>query len=230
MGITGKGQSAIKAKGEIRAKFLLNTHVEANGELIVEDSIVNSKVFSNKKVSVTGKHGKIMGGETTALVAIDVNTAGTDKDIPTLLTVGKDLELEKELEVVKLEMAKKKIELTIIINKLGSMFGPSLLEDPKKYIQNCPPAKKKVCIDNLTEESSIQKEYKELENRIKTIEAKFVLTEEPYIMIRDMIYPGSVLVIKNETMKVEKLLAKSKFSISKETNTIVQGDLPSSLK
>ena len=68
LGIEGKGKTKVVAGGKVKAKFITNSNVEAMGEIRVDDSIINSNVFSNEQILVTDKHGKIIGGETTALL------------------------------------------------------------------------------------------------------------------------------------------------------------------
>ncbi|HPW52279.1 MAG TPA: FapA family protein, partial [Spirochaetota bacterium] len=141
MGISGKGSAVIKSEGGISAKFVLNSHLESKGDVIIEDSIINSKVYSNSKVFVTSQHGKIMGGEISALYRIEANSAGSSKETNTILTVGRNLELERELETIRIEINLKKESLEEVMTKIKTNFGGRLFEDPKKYIEVLPPIK-----------------------------------------------------------------------------------------
>ncbi|HDP79885.1 MAG TPA: DUF342 domain-containing protein [Spirochaetes bacterium] len=75
-GIAGKGSMKVVAGNKIKAKYILNADIEAVGEIEIDDSIINSKVFSNDKVSVTAKNGKIIGGEIIARHEISPTSRG----------------------------------------------------------------------------------------------------------------------------------------------------------
>jgi uncharacterized protein (DUF342 family) len=220
MGISGKGTATIKAGGSIRAKFILHSKVEAKGEIVVEDSIINSRVFSNQRVLVLGQHGKILAGETIALKRIEVNTVGSETVPNTVLSVGRNLELEHEMEAVRQEINLKKEALHAVMNKLSSSFGTLLFEDPKKYLSTLPDFRRKQCLELLSEESALNKRLKELMEDASKIEQKLVLDEEPFIVVKEKIYPGSLLNIKKSAFKVESEIPNAKFFESPEEKII----------
>ncbi len=225
MGISGKGPEIIKAAGSVSAKFIQNAHVEAGGEIMAEDSIINSKVFSNKKVIVSSAHGRILGGETIALYKIEVNSAGSETVSNTVLTVGRNLELERELESVRSVMNRQKDLLQTVMTKLTATFGSQLFEDPKKYVESLPEVKKILCLELLSEESNINKKVKELMEQVSKIEQKLILEEEPVIIIKDKIYPGTVLNIKKSKLEIEKEITNARFFESPEENVIQYGPI-----
>lgn len=220
MGISGKGSTVIKAEGGINAKFVLNSHLECKGSIIIEDSIINSKVFSNERILVTSQHGKIMGGEILALYRIEANSVGSSKETNTTLSVGRNLELERELDSVRSEINMKKDSLDEVMNKIKTSFGGRLFEDPKSYIEVLPPLKKKQCLVLLSEVSNINKSIKELGIKGMQIEQKLVLEEEPYIIVKEKTYPGTTLNIKKRTRKIEAEVTNAKFYESPEEKVI----------
>ncbi|HQO22747.1 MAG TPA: FapA family protein, partial [Spirochaetota bacterium] len=220
MGISGKGSAVIKSEGGISAKFVLNSHLESKGDVIIEDSIINSKVYSNSKVFVTSQHGKIMGGEISALYRIEANSAGSSKETNTILTVGRNLELERELETIRIEINLKKESLEEVMTKIKTNFGGRLFEDPKKYIEVLPPIKKKQCLELLSEVSNINKRIKELGIQGMQVEQRLVLEEEPYIIIKEKTYPGATLNIKKRTRKIDSEINNAKFYESPDEKVI----------
>lgn len=220
MGISGKGATIVKAEGDVRAKFILNSHVEARGIVSVEDSIINSKVFSNNRVLVTSQHGKIMGGEVLGLYRIEANAVGSAKETTTTLTVGRNLELERELEKIRADINARKVNLEEVMNKIKNTFGNHLFEDPKKYIEVLPAPKKKICLEMLAEVSNINKRIKELAVIGMQVEHKLVLEEDPQIMVKDTVYPGTTLMIKKRTRKIEEKLTNVKFYEDPEEKVI----------
>ena len=220
MGISGKGSAVIKSEGGVSAKFVLNSHLESKGDIVIEDSIINSKVYSNSKVFVTSQHGKIMGGEISALYRIEANSAGSAKETNTTLTVGRNLELERELDTIRVEINLKKESLDEVMNKIKTNFGGRLFEDPKKYLEVLPPIKKKQCLELLSEVSNINKRIKELGIQGMQVEQRLVLEEEPYVIIKEKTYPGTTLNIKKRTRKIDSEISNAKFYESPDEKVI----------
>lgn len=118
-GIAGKSDGSVKAGGSIWAKFIENGHVEAGDLVVVSDGIINSTVFSDKKIICRGKRASIVGGHIRAAEEVDAKSLGSVAGMETLIEVGYDprsrerlLELEeqdarlvKELEELNLNMA-----------------------------------------------------------------------------------------------------------------------------
>lgn len=212
MGITGKGDTVVKAGGTLEAKYIQNSKVEAVGVISIEDSIVNSHVFSNQKVLVKSQHGKILGGEVIALEEIEVQSAGSEAVSNTQLTVGKNLELEKEIETIRAELQHVHDESALALNKLNSTFGIEWKKDPKAYLAILPEFRKKIFLELLQEEIRLNGQFKELNSKIAAIEEKIVLTKEPAIIIHDQIYPGTALTIRKTRMIVQEVITNARFT------------------
>ncbi|MBN1501181.1 MAG: DUF342 domain-containing protein [Spirochaetes bacterium] len=220
MGISGKGSTVVKANGNIGCKFILNAKVEALQSITVDDSIINSNVSSNDKISVVSQHGKIMGGETLARHEIAVNTAGSSKETTTILTVGKNIEVEKEIQQIRQEMAHIKQMVEDIMQKIRSNYGNNLFEDPKKFISILPDIKKKQCIQLLADLSNLNKDLKALAVQGMKAEEKLVFDMEPQIIAKEKIFPGTQIFIKKRTRKIEHEITNAKFFEDPEEKVI----------
>ena len=211
MGVVGKESVKIVSNGNVRAKFLLNAKVEAAGEIIVEDSIINCDVFSNNKITVVAKNGKIIGGKTTALYEIMVNVSGSINETETSLNVGRNLFIEKELLGVHKEISKWRETVEETMRKLKVSFGEAVFENPKEYIKILPAVKKKNCLLLLKELSSSNKELKKYIEKSKEIQGKLKLEREPYIIVKDKAYPGTVINIKKSVKKLDSTIDNVKY-------------------
>ncbi len=220
MGVVGKESVKIICSGTFHTKYLQNATVEAGGEVTVEDSIINSNVFSNKSVNVTGKTGKIIGGTTTALYEVVVKTAGAVNETQTVLNVGRNLFIEKELEGIRHDIARWRDEVTEVIRKLKVNFGEGIFEDPKGFISILPPVKKKGCLLLLNELNQGNKILKELTDRSREVAEKLKLEREPVIIAYDRVYPGTVLNIGKRVRKIERDYMNAKFYEDKDSKEI----------
>jgi hypothetical protein len=210
-GITGKGSIKITAGGKIKTNYLLNSSVEAVMEVEVEDSIINSNVFSNDKVLVMAKHGKIIGGNVTARHEIVVNTVGNPQGTPTVLTVGRSLFVEREILTIRKEMDVYRTTVEDVIRKIKASFGEGLFENPKEFVAALPAIKKKNCLLLLKDLSENNKKLKELAEKWKEVEEKNKMEREPVIVITDTVYPGTIINIKKRRRQIDQVLKNVKF-------------------
>ncbi len=211
MGAVGKESVKLVSNGKVTAKYLLNARVEAADEIIVEDSIINCNVFSNNKISVVAKHGKIIGGVTTALYDIIVNVTGAINETETVLNVGRNLYIEKELDEVRLEINKWREAVTEVMRKMKVSFGEAVFENPKDFISRLPSVKKRNCLLLLKELSDSNRELKRLTENAKEIQGKLKLEREPGITIKNKAYPGTVINVKKSIKKIDKVFENVKF-------------------
>lgn len=100
-GVQGAQRGRIHAGGHVRALFLQNASVDADGDVVVTDSVMHSAV-SGREVQVVGR-GILVGGVTKAKTGVSVKVAGSEFSTATRLEFpGDDLavrisKLEKEL-------------------------------------------------------------------------------------------------------------------------------------
>ena len=203
MGVVGKENVKLTANGMITVKYLLNAKVEAAGDVVVEDSIINSDVFSNSKISVIARQGKIIGGKATALYEIQVNVSGSPNETETQLIVGRNLFIEKELAAIHKEIAKWRQAVDDSMRKLKVSFGEAVFDNPKEFIAKLLPAKQKSCLLMLKELSANNKELKKMMDQSKEIQDKLKLEREPCIIIKNKAYPGTVISIKKSTKRID---------------------------
>jgi uncharacterized protein len=219
-GMAGRGNMKVVAGGMIKAKYLLNCEVEAVLEIQVEDSIINSRVFSNDKIVLTGKTGKIIGGELTARHEVVANVIGVPKENVTKINVGRSLFVEREIVGIRAEMEEIQGKIDEVMTKLKTSFGEGVFEDPKKFLAILPPIKRKSCIGLITELQSFNKVKKEIDLRRVEAEDKLKLEREPTVMVMDAVFPGTVLSIKKQMRKIDQKLDNVKFYIDQETKDI----------
>ena len=106
-GVFGKGEGYIKAGKSLWAKFIDNTTVEVEENVIVSDSIVNSNVTAMKNIVLRGKKAQIIGGHLMATEEICARKVGSPGGgTETILEVGVDPRAKKRLEELQNMQAK----------------------------------------------------------------------------------------------------------------------------
>lgn len=138
-GITGKNTGRVICSGSLWSKFIENTHVEAGELVVVSDGIINSTVFSDKRIVCRGKRASIVGGHLRASEEIDAKALGSVAGMETLLEVGYDPKQKErlvELEEEESELAKQLEDITLnmtTIEKMRKAKKPIPKEKLKAY-------------------------------------------------------------------------------------------------
>ncbi len=170
-GIFGKGEGYIKAGKSLWAKFINDTTVEVEENVIVSDSIVNSSVTAMKNIVLRGKKAQIIGGHLMATEEICARKVGSPGGgTETILEVGVDPRAKKRLEELQNMQAKATKEYE------NCDLDIQTLEQQKKLRKKLPQEKeeklktlKERCeqisaeLEKMTEEiNSIQEHLREL--------------------------------------------------------------------
>lgn len=112
-GMLGGHKATLKTKGNIFAKFIENTTVEAEGS-IQADVFMNCRVVSKEKITLSGKHGSIIGGVTHAVQGVEVTSIGNMAEIKTEIFAGTGADVVKRLKVLEIKEEATRTELAKI--------------------------------------------------------------------------------------------------------------------
>lgn len=102
-GMQGSGSGRIYAKGNVMAKFLEQTIVQANGN-VTANAILNCNIFSGKSVIVSGTRGSILGGSVSAVEEIQASTIGNRIGMDTKLVIGIEEDFKTAMEKLDSEI------------------------------------------------------------------------------------------------------------------------------
>ena len=87
-GFFGEGQGVMNAGGDIVLKYAEGQRIISGGSVTAGGEIIKCLVTAKEKVTVKGKRGKIVGGETRAGKEIRAAILGSPAGTPTILVVG----------------------------------------------------------------------------------------------------------------------------------------------
>ena len=102
-GIIGEPGRKIRVKGDVHAKFLKNVDLEADGDVVAINGLEQCTVKTRGRIIVP--NGRIVGGETIALMGIDVGEIGSEACVKTYVTTGKDYLLSRRLDEAEAELS-----------------------------------------------------------------------------------------------------------------------------
>ncbi|MBN2039832.1 MAG: DUF342 domain-containing protein [Spirochaetes bacterium] len=219
-GIGGKGSTKITAEGSVKAKYILNSTIEAKGDVTAEVSIINSNIYSNGRITVTDENGKIMGGETMSLNEVSAYTIGGPKENKTIITAGKNLIIENELNSLKMQLNIYKEEAEELAEYAKSMYGEELFMNTKKFLSILPEVKKKNCLLLLSKMAECNEKLKEKTQEYKETVERYTPPREPVITVFKDIFPGTIINIKKRTKHIERKYSNVKFFEDNEEKLI----------
>lgn len=201
-GIITRMEGYVMAEGDIHAKYIENSIVEAEGDVTSTRAIINSFVRANGSVHCTSKEGKIVGGDIMAFEEIRAKVLGTELETTTILRAGYDfksyLKLNEEQEALtslneQLQDAEKSLN--------------TLKKDTEK---SATIAKLNHKIKELTEKKTkTAAVVDDLKKSMKTNKSAAIRGE-------DAMYSGSVAHIGNAKLKISHTMKYTTLTADKE--------------
>lgn len=91
-GINGRQKGACKAGGEVRAKYVINATIEAEGNVTAVVEVLNSQVTCGGKLVVDD--GPLLGGHVTAAGGVRCRLLGNHAGVTTVVDAGIDTPLQ----------------------------------------------------------------------------------------------------------------------------------------
>lgn len=197
-GVIGRDEGAIKCGGSLWAKFIQNTNVEVEENVIVTDSIMNSNISAQKKIILQGKRAQITGGHlfaTECVLAKNIGSIGGGAE--TIIEVGYDPKAKHRLEEL-LELQNNNIktleEIELDISTLENMkkIRKSIPKDKEENLQKLTAQKNSIIEENISyndEISKIQSRLRDLKNIGK-------------VYVSGTVYSGVKIYIRDEKEEI----------------------------
>jgi uncharacterized protein (DUF342 family) len=182
--------SRVKAGGNVSARFVLNSRVEAEGDVDVALSVTGSEIYAKGRLRVVGSQGVILGGEVNAALGIEARTIGSPGS-RTKVVVGVDLRVAREMEEVQKARPAVQEELKILQGNLSKEF----LRDPRAALLALPPTLRKPKIAILQRMKELQQRALELTARHDELAQALSETRDAQIAVSGEIHAGTSVTI-----------------------------------
>ncbi len=196
-GIAGKGDGQVVAGGSIWSKFIENGNAEAGNMVVVSDGIINSSVFSDKRIICRGRRASIVGGHIRAAEEVDAKSLGSVAGMETLVEVGYDPKSRErllEFENQDAELAKKLEEISL---------NMATIENMRKNKRKISPEKLKQYSVMKAQREKIVKSRQKLGHDIQAIQDYLdQLKTNGRISVSGTVFPGVKITIKDAQLPV----------------------------
>lgn len=201
-GMQGKFTGKLKAGGDITCKFCENTQMVAGGNIIIR-SVLNSKLEAEGKVTVEGRDSVVLGGSVHAIQGMELNQAGNDSEISTVLAAG-----------VLPQTIRRDAELTQLIDKVTAEVD--LLDRSAKIMERMVKTKVTKEVNNrrmkIIQAKVIKStELKKYQDEKLRIAARIRSGQDANVTIQNIIYPGCSVEIAGKRVEVRQQLKHVKF-------------------
>lgn len=200
-GIIGRKDGLVKVSGEVKAKFVENTLIEAGGNIDITSSILRSSIYTGGCIHC-GPKSMIIGGTYYAQNGVRANQIGSESAPHTEIYCGLDYTIMKQLAWNK----DQSLNLALALQKLKKMI---------------PEAQSEKIKADLAEKFN---KIKEAISKINAISSTLVFhldkNETAAIEVTGRIYPGVYLEICHVSYVVKKPMTMVRFILDKEAGII----------
>lgn len=202
-GIQGTATTRINAGHDLKALYLQNAVVNASGDVIVSDSIMNSVIVA-KEVRVSGKRGLLVGGMIRVKTKLFARIIGSRMGTKTRIVLGYRKELDDRIQAMEVEMEQMRQSIAKINEFLNQIKHLEALHKrlSEEQIEN---------VERMTVTLEVEQDkLKELEtNYEQTLKERNHL-EAPMVEIGTLAFPGVIISTGTETMELEEVLRTGK--------------------
>ena len=188
-GITAASKGLVKAGQNIYARFIENSLVEAVGDVMVRDSIMQSQVRSGGSVIVSDRRAIIVGGVIQAFNLVQSKVLGSQLATQTVIEVGVNPLLRQEYQnLMKIKAEKKKVYDNL--NQNLQTFQRSAVP-----LDSLSDKRRFALIKMLDDFKSLRQEMSSYEERLAFLEGEFEKTHSAKVRVSEVVYPGVRITI-----------------------------------
>ena len=195
-GIQGMSRGILSSMGNVVAKYIENSIVEAAGD-IQSDAIMHSQIKCGGSIRADGRKGLIVGGVIMAGREVDAKVIGSHMATATEIEVGIDPAILERYRFLKDELSNVKKEIiktTQIVDLLNKMKDADKLTDSKRDML-IKSIRTKVFLDNR---------LKSVKNEIVELEPLLEEKEDGKVKAYNIIHPGVKITIGTACMYVRE--------------------------
>lgn len=206
-GITAAFKGHVKADGDICARFVENSRVEAAGDVIVREGIMQSNIKAGGSVRVHDRKAIIVGGHIQAREEVESKVLGSPLATQTIVEVGIDPRKREEYQRLLKEKNEKKKILDNLTNNL------QLIQKSGIPLEQFSEKKRATLIKMLDEFKVLRQEQTEREARLEKLEKEFERASYSRVKVQDIAYPGVRISIGQAIYVVNDALKYAAFVI-----------------
>lgn len=201
-GFIGGDKGELSAVGRITVKHCTNGTMKCDGDVVIEQYIINSDISCKGKVKCTTGKGCIIGGLTRAVNGVDCLNLGSELGVHTSAIAGSSYLFADMIKKINLYL-KLFTERIGKIDKGIDLFTKQLLKNPGLESK----LKKLISIKEIISQRE-KVLIKQKESLLKTLNVKC----NAKIKVKNTVYPNVKVQVGNSVLKVQDSLIGCSFS------------------
>lgn len=218
-GMNGKNEASMYVKGSLLTRFLESVTVRVEGDCIIQDGILNSRILCDKRVIVVTGRGRVVSSEINSSELIQVCTIGSKLGGNSTLNIICLFDERKKLEKVTDLIKEREEKVKEIKLWLGEKTTAAVLEKADQYHKDTILAK-------IKEAKKFHMELMQLQNIARKFKSHFQeIKTNGKIIIQDRSQQGTVVNIDGKKIELKYDTVGAKFYLNEDT--IVHGNFDS---
>ena len=216
-GVQGRDKAKIEStNGSVFAKFIQNTKIVAEKDVIVSEAIIHSQIQAAGKVVCNGRRAQVVGGEVLAGSEVRAKQLGAQASTPTSVVVGmnpKIIQQQRDIAHLAKDVADqlKKTEQNIrTLKNQKRIAGKEFSYEKEEMLSQM-----------LSAQDSLEAQLQEIEDeKIQLQEHIAQLSEKGAVHVEKILYPGvkieindAVFVARDEYTRVTLIEEKGNIKI-----------------
>ncbi len=208
-GISGKDEAKVESTGgNVFAKFIQNSKIIAENNVIVPEGVLHSKVDAGERIYSMGRKAKIAGGLIRAGDEINSRFLGAEGGTKTEVRVGVNPKILQQMD--ELISSKEEIEGELTTLRLDL----KTLETQKRNSATFPEEKEKLLADMTEREGKLSERFNDVNEEIEELTAHIdTLDHHGKICVEKTAYAGVEVYIKDKDYMVRDDYNHIKFSL-----------------
>ena len=213
-GVQGSNKAKIVTNGDVYADFIEHSSVKARGS-VNSNTILNSQIYAENQVILTGKRGTLVGGYTHGRRGIKCSNLGNNVEVKTVAHVGLETkDYLKNQETMKKDTYLRE-ELESILERMNYILKQKAIRPlTKKDLEELNEMNTKK--DLFIEEMKLNTREKEL------IEKIIEESRDARIVVEEHVYKGAIIAI--DTMRIP-IQYDTQFMSYKNVGGVIEGEV-----
>ncbi len=221
--VVGKGGFVSSEKGIIKAvedvfiKYVENGTIEAGHDVNIGGGSMNANVIAGNSILLKGAKAVIVGGKVTASTLIEAGAIGSEFGTPTLVQVGYNPKLMKELNEINSEIERLESDVERIKQAMYSLVRLELDNKLNKV-------QKEGLVQLKGHQKEIPNQLENLNNQRSELVQKLNENKKAKIVVRGEVFPGTTIQIGMLKREINKTVSNCTFKISQDHVALYSND------
>ncbi len=224
-GFVGTGKGAIRAKGDVRLRFVRNQSVEAGESIIVAKEALDCKLSARRKIYVAGKGLGLAGGYAFAIEGMELSALGSETEVKTEIQVGSDPKIKDAIDALMSEIEQFNTKSVLLQKQL--MEIEMAKKKSKNLFERLIEKMEKVMEVKMTLDMKIE----ELKKKKLMLEQDMPVCLQPIVRIQGETYPGVLMSFHSFKRIISEKKHRKMYYLEKGDirDTVTSGANPSEL-